>query len=947
MNEEAKDRIGDRSAPTAVIQICGDPTVDWLSCPQLQEAEGPYFWPPFEPMPSILLSSQAGGAALTTAFVRKLLANRAEIKGVHLDQELLMDPHCNRITRTWTVWSPWADSDKKPPIFRLREWQGCESGCWPYSDYRLDGKADLLVIEDTGLGFRDAPQGWPECVTYGDKARRPAQILLKLTHFSPEEKDDAYNYGHNSLLHAIVQQELAPLTTVLVAIKDLRACPVWIGTSLSWEQLLEDIVRAVRSDACPLSPSGRKGSPFQRVVVTIGTSGAVIVEENRSILVFDRNGQEDDFQRLHPGQMMGYNTCVMGALTVGWALGRDQPDWPQRAVYHGVSLGRLLHLKGYELADGTRRCLQFPHVLLAEAYHDLDAGGKRRDELQIASNLGIFVDGKDSGSGLCGGRWSILQQVVLDPSQGGRLTNAQRAEAVCCYARDIVRKGPEAVLSDVPVETIRNWRSADRLEIEGMRSAYNAMEAYLRADEKKTPLSVAIFGPPGAGKSFAVKQIAEKLGIIREDQLTFNLSQYESPDDLARAFHQIRDLHVKGKTPLVFWDEFDAAKGGNPLGWLRYFLAPMQDGEFMEHGTVHPVGGGIYIFAGATRRSFQEFSDGNGQEEREAKKPDFISRLSAFIDVRGPNGSPNSIEDPLFIIRRAFLFHHALDAHAKHLRGRGGYEIEPGILDAFLRVTHYKHGARSIDSIVRMSNLSGRRKYELSALPPDHLLRMHVNLEEFKSLAAKGQRELLRIGITGHIGLDPVKMPRIEQGIERAIDRIQRAYPNHYLTVFSPMARGSDRMVSRRLLARGALLIVVLPSPAGDYINDFGPSDLHFQDYQGAELRQEFRFWLRDKAIEVIEMPPSSTRRESYQKAGYFIAEHCDIMVAVWDGRDPQGIGGTAAVVRKAQELGKPIFHVWAGNFKDDPRKRTEPLEETGKVRFINLPGNKPGQWAE
>jgi hypothetical protein len=35
--------------------------------------------------------------------------------------------------------------------------------------------------------------------------------------------------------------------------------------------------------------------------------------------------------------------------------------------------------------------------------------------------------------------------------------------------------------------------------------------------------------------------------------LTFNLSQFESPDELQNAFHQIRDLNLHGKMPLVFW----------------------------------------------------------------------------------------------------------------------------------------------------------------------------------------------------------------------------------------------------------------------------------------------------------------------------------------------------------------------------------------------------------
>jgi hypothetical protein len=52
------------------------------------------------------------------------------------------------------------------------------------------------------------------------------------------------------------------------------------------------------------------------------------------------------------------------------------------------------------------------------------------------------------------------------------------------------------------------------------------------------------------------------------------------------------------------------------------------------------AGGGIFVFAGATRYSFTDFQRGDNEDDRAAKKPDFISRLSAFINIRGINGNP-------------------------------------------------------------------------------------------------------------------------------------------------------------------------------------------------------------------------------------------------------------------------------------------------------------------
>ena len=39
---------------------------------------------------------------------------------------------------------------------------------------------------------------------------------------------------------------------------------------------------------------------------------------------------------------------------------------------------------------------------------------------------------------------------------------------------------------------------------------------------------------------------------------------------------------LQNRIPFVFWDEFDTSLSETALGWLRYFLAPMQDGKFQE-----------------------------------------------------------------------------------------------------------------------------------------------------------------------------------------------------------------------------------------------------------------------------------------------------------------------------------------------------------------------------
>ncbi|MGA7672042.1 MAG: hypothetical protein WBW04_16555, partial [Nitrolancea sp.] len=82
----------------------------------------------------------------------------------------------------------------------------------------------------------------------------------------------------------------------------------------------------------------------------------------------------------------------------------------------------------------------------------------------------------------------------------------------------------------------------------------------------------------------------------------------------------------------------------------------------------------------------------------------------------------------------ALLLRSFLKAKAPQLLAHNVLQIDPGVLRAFLDVTSYVHGARSMEAILDMSALSGKLRYERSALPPAHQLGLHVEPEEFLTL---------------------------------------------------------------------------------------------------------------------------------------------------------------------------------------------------------------------
>jgi len=182
----------------------------------------------------------------------------------------------------------------------------------------------------------------------------------------------------------------------------------------------------------------------------------------------------------------------------------------------------------------------------------------------------------------------------------------------------------------------------------------------------------------------------------------------------------------------------------------------------------------------------------------------------------------------------------------------------------------------------------------------------------------------VRVGVTGHRVL--AKAGRIRTGIDSALDGIERSFPGSSLDLLSCLAEGADRLVARRGLARrGARLTVPLPLSEAEYLEDF-PS---------RRSRREFRSLL-ERAAEVVDLPPV-TRPEAYQAAGLWILDHCDLLLAVWDGEPAHGAGGTGEIVEEARSRGLPIAWVHAGNRRPGTTEPTSLGKEQGRVTFEHL----------
>lgn len=329
---------------------------------------------------------------------------------------------------------------------------------------------------------------------------------------------------------------------------------------------------------------------------------------------------------------------------------------------------------------------------------------------------------------------------------------------------EIKGKSDKGFTLPVPLVKIRNLIAAEREQIETLCSIRNLIEVYKEDGGARhdKPLSIAVFAPPGAGKSFAVKEIAASLRYDDDDIIEFNVSQFRTPADLTQAFRDIafKISEQKEPPPLAFFDEFDSALDDQELGWLRYFLAPMQDGIFYDNeDKQHPVKKikrSILVFAGGIHTSFEEFdprtsapaedlphaiSEEYRKEIREfeqRKGPDFISRLRGYINIADGNAEPGRTKH---FLRRAIQLRGLLENKLKLVGPDGRAKADEAVIYALLTIDRYHHGVRSMEAILRMcAPIAPNDKHiYISSLPGRAQLNMHVDADEFTIRVRRGR----------------------------------------------------------------------------------------------------------------------------------------------------------------------------------------------------------------
>ncbi|MDA9414073.1 hypothetical protein XH81_04230 [Bradyrhizobium sp. CCBAU 25360] len=660
-------------------------------------------------------------------------------------------------------------------------------------------------------------------------------VVMKI--IDPPPLDEA----ESNLMAALLENKNIHQVIGVIPADELRKSGVPISRSLSWERTLCDVVDHVQRDG--LLP----GNTPPHLVITFDYDAALYLKtkavnrrekKERQVeagdLIFSIGGAEGEFANTIEGTMPGAQSVFVSAFS---AILHQEVDQAARTGTNPLAnikdvLSCALIAKRRFLESGFANTgLHLPFELEWTRIGRARRGMPRLDYSEgIFSHLGESsqdVSAKAPDPFILDER-KIEQRTFHNPLKLGaavaKTVQKHKLEHYPILADQLPNEGFsifDKVAGNKKLEDFRNYvlketapkgvpicqfgkiKTAHVHEIEQLRTIGKLMQSYLsHPSGSSKPLGIAVFGPPGAGKSTAVKSIIENLPkackkLVQDARHECNLSALVDPEDLAHYFQLARDAALRGSVPILFFDEFDCAVGGAEYFWLKHFLAPLQDGEFRSGHIVYPIGRAIFVFAGGVSETFPEFAEvmeenrkathcspvansNNTSNSRRGSEPsderaskeessaglssgaiadstaaqvnfkgvDFLSRLHGHIDVFGlsPKDEDKAfyhssdkkwsvVVDRSYLMRRAFILRSLLQFHVPRIFSQSSpqeAQIDRRIVDALLLTKTFKHGTRSMEAIIRMSSVEGKDRFELSHLPPNRQLDMHVDSENLR-----------------------------------------------------------------------------------------------------------------------------------------------------------------------------------------------------------------------
>lgn len=132
------------------------------------------------------------------------------------------------------------------------------------------------------------------------------------------------------------------------------------------------------------------------------------------------------------------------------------------------------------------------------------------------------------------------------------------------------------------------------------------------------------------------------------------------------------------------------------------------------------------------------------------------------------------------------------------------------------------------------------------------------------------------------------------------------------LHLHTALASGADQIAAICARSSGYFVRATLPFEAHEYRKDFALGD-ELDSFEQAVAA----------ADEIVALPGDRADAEgAYVRVGKLLVCEADIIIAIWDGEEGRGPGGTAHVVELAMESAVPVIHIDITRGTDQLRMR-------------------------
>jgi len=173
----------------------------------------------------------------------------------------------------------------------------------------------------------------------------------------------------------------------------------------------------------------------------------------------------------------------------------------------------------------------------------------------------------------------------------------------------------------------------------------------------------------------------------------------------------------------------------------------------------------------------------------------------------------------------------------------------------------------------------------------------------------------LVVASTGHRDFPAQDRQHLEMSVNDVLDQLNNQSPHSPKWLINGLAEGADRLVARCALALGWELHAIIPVSFEAFENTMSSES----------AREEFRDLLsKCSSVTVIELS-SNEPDQMFVDVANTLCTQGQWLIALWDGKDALGPGGTGAVVKKFREgleegfsdIG-PVFHLYTRRSEAD-----------------------------